>query len=161
MSPLSASNSQFWSGSVNDVEPDVETTTTVSSGVLRISTARVPSWDSPASENVSLVPGNAAFPVVCRLVDHPFFAYAAHEFLRDHPPRSRCLAEYGGGFPDFLAAFEPCSSLPYLADVARFEWAIKLAAIRRERSRTRPAMVPNEVSVISSAQHTAAAIRTM
>jgi hypothetical protein len=31
------------------------------------------------------------FPVVCRLVDKRFFAYAAHEYLREHPPHSRCL----------------------------------------------------------------------
>ena len=69
------------------------------------------------------------FPVVCRLVDERFFAYAAHEYLREHPPHSRCLVEYGAGFPDFLADFEPCMDLPYLADVARFEWALNIAAM--------------------------------
>ena len=48
------------------------------------------------------------FPVVCRLVDKRFFAYAAHEYLREHPPNSRCLDEYGADFADFLAGFEPC-----------------------------------------------------
>lgn len=72
------------------------------------------------------------FPVVCRLVDERFFAYAAHEYLREHPPHSRCLAEYGADFADFLADFEPCKSLPYLADVARFEWALNIAARVRE-----------------------------
>lgn len=74
----------------------------------------------------------ATFPVVCRLVDERFFAYAAHEYLREHPPRSRCLVEYGADFPDFLAGFDPCKSLPYLADVARFEWALHIAATVRE-----------------------------
>jgi hypothetical protein len=72
------------------------------------------------------------FPVVCRLVDERFFAYAAHEYLREHPPHSRCLAEYGADFADFLANFEPCKSLPYLAHVARFEWALNIAARVRE-----------------------------
>jgi hypothetical protein len=72
------------------------------------------------------------FPVVCRLVDKRFFAYAAHEYLRDHPPHSRCLVEYGADFANFLAGFEPCMNLPYLADIARFEWALKLAATVRE-----------------------------
>lgn len=72
------------------------------------------------------------FPVVCRLVDRRFFGYAAHEYLRALPPRSRCLAEHGGDFPDFLADFEPCKELPYLPDVARFEWALKIAAIAEE-----------------------------
>ena len=68
------------------------------------------------------------FPVVCRLVDKRFFAYAAHEYLRQHPPHSRCLVEYGADFADFLARFTPCEKLPYLADVARFEWALNIAA---------------------------------
>jgi hypothetical protein len=72
------------------------------------------------------------FPVVCRLVDKRFFAYAAHEYLREHPPHSRCLVEYGADFPDFLAGFAPCQGLPYLADVARFEWALNIAAAARE-----------------------------
>src|SRR6516225_10324591 len=72
------------------------------------------------------------FPVVCRLVDSGFFSYAAHQYLREHPPHSRCLVEYGADFPDFLADFEPCKALPYLADVARFEWALNIAASVRE-----------------------------
>jgi hypothetical protein len=72
------------------------------------------------------------FPVVCRLVDKRFFAYAAHEYLREHPPHSRCLVEYGADFADFLAAFAPCEALPYLADVARFEWAFNIAGTVRE-----------------------------
>src|ERR1700758_855558 len=72
------------------------------------------------------------FPVVCRLVDKRFFAYAAHEYLREHPPHSRCLVEYGADFADFLARFAPCQKLPYLADVARFEWALHIAATVRK-----------------------------
>jgi hypothetical protein len=75
-----------------------------------------------------------AFPVVCRLVDGRFFAYATHEYLREHPPHSRCLVDYGADFADFLAGFEPCKHLPYLADVARFEWALNVAATIQEAS---------------------------
>jgi hypothetical protein len=66
----------------------------------------------------------ATYPVVCRLVSEAFFAYAAHEFIRQHLPQSPCLAEYGGKFADFLAEFPPCRELGYLADIARLEWAI-------------------------------------
>ena len=76
----------------------------------------------------------STFPVVCRLVDKRFFAYAAHEYLREHPPHSRCLVEYGADFADFLARFTPCRQLPYLADIARFEWALNIAATVREES---------------------------
>src|SRR5258708_262558 len=74
----------------------------------------------------------STFPVVCRLVDKRFFAYAAHEYLREHPPHSRCLVEYGADFADFLARFAPCQKLPYLADVARFEWALNIATTVRK-----------------------------
>jgi hypothetical protein len=73
-----------------------------------------------------------SFPVICRLVDQRFFSYAAHEYLREHPPHSRCLVEYGADFAEFLARFTPCQRLPYLADVARFEWALNIAAMVRE-----------------------------
>ena len=69
------------------------------------------------------------FPVVCKLVDERFFAFAAHAYIQAQPPSAPCLAEYGSGFPDFLAGFAPCRGLPYLADVARLEWALNLAQI--------------------------------
>ena len=69
----------------------------------------------------------ATFPVVCRLVDERFFGFAAQAFIRAAPPRAPRLAEYGAGFPDFLAGFAPAAALPYLPDVARLEWAIARA----------------------------------
>jgi len=68
------------------------------------------------------------YPVVCRLVDERFFDYAADAFIRSRPPSAPCLFEYGGDFPDFLAAFEPCRRLAYLPDVARLDWALNAAA---------------------------------
>lgn len=65
----------------------------------------------------------AAFPVVHRLVGDGFFRYAARLFIADHPPAMPQLLSYGGDFPEFLAAFPPAGSVPYLADVARLEWA--------------------------------------
>jgi hypothetical protein len=68
------------------------------------------------------------FPAVCRLVDERFFAYAAHDFIRHHPPRRPVLAEYGAQFATFLASFAPASGLVYLPDVARLEWLMAVAA---------------------------------
>jgi hypothetical protein len=62
------------------------------------------------------------FPVVARLVGEAFFWATAVRFAHSHPPLSPALLEYGAGFPDFLARFEPAQSLPYLPDVARLEW---------------------------------------
>ena len=69
----------------------------------------------------------AAYPVVCRLVDRRFFGFAADRYIKTHPPRGPCLFEYGATFPDFLAVFPPCAGHPYLADVARLEWAMNVA----------------------------------
>jgi hypothetical protein len=70
----------------------------------------------------------AVFPVVRRLVDPGFFAYLAHEFLRENPPVHPCLSEYGEVFPGFLARFPPVARIVYLEDVARLEWAISRVA---------------------------------
>src|SRR2546427_2606734 len=68
------------------------------------------------------------YPAVERLVGRDFFDMAAARYAGTHPPQSGYLNEYGGEFPEFLAAFGPASELPYLADVARFEWALGVAA---------------------------------
>lgn len=64
------------------------------------------------------------FPVVRRLVGEDFFAQAARLYVRAFPPESPCLSEYGDIFPDFIETHEPAAGIPYLADVARLEWAI-------------------------------------
>lgn len=71
---------------------------------------------------VSLIDALATtFPVTRELVGDEFFRAVARIHVRHSPPQSRLLAEYGAGFPDFIAGFEPAQSLPYLADVARLE----------------------------------------
>jgi Putative DNA-binding domain len=68
------------------------------------------------------------YPAIDRLVGREFFDAAAGEFAFVHPPASGYLNEYGGGFADFFAGFEPATALFYLPDVARFEWALSAAA---------------------------------
>jgi len=68
------------------------------------------------------------YPAVDRLVGADFFDTVAGWFVERHPARSAYLNEYGEGFADFLAAREETRSVPYLADVARFEWALGIAA---------------------------------
>jgi len=69
-----------------------------------------------------------SYPAVDRLVGADFFDGAAVIFIRDHPPASSCMTEYGAGFAGFLVSFHPAQSLAYLPDVARFEWALNVAA---------------------------------
>lgn len=63
------------------------------------------------------------YPVVARLAGREFFDAMAGEFARNHRPRTPVFAEYGDGFPDFIEAYAPAASVPYLADVARLEAA--------------------------------------
>ncbi len=90
----------------------------------------------------------AIFPVICRLVSDGFFAYAAHEFMREHMPETPNLARYGGAFPGFLAQFPPCRNLTYLADIARLEWAIN-EALHAERV---AAITHADLSAVSAAE---------
>lgn len=63
------------------------------------------------------------YPVVEALVGADFFSMMAHNYVRQYPPTSRILVEYGDSFADFIADFEPAASVAYLADVARIEWS--------------------------------------
>ncbi len=74
----------------------------------------------------------ANFPIVCQLVGEAFFAKTAYSFVRLHPPRSPCLFEYGAGLADFLDNYLSVHDLPYLADMARLEWAWDEAFHSRE-----------------------------
>ena len=49
----------------------------------------------------------------------------AKEFLLAHPSASYNLSDFGISFPNFLDKRQPFSDLPFLADLARFEWLFK------------------------------------
>ncbi len=73
---------------------------------------------------VSLAEALAArFPVIRRLVGEAFFTPLARLYAETDRPRSPVLAEWGEGFSGFLAGFPPLAAYPYLADVARIEFA--------------------------------------
>jgi len=91
----------------------------------------------------------ATFPVVCRLLDPRFFAYAASEFIKVSPPRQACLFEYGEGFPEFLSAFPPCAQLAYIGDVARLEWLINAAL----HSPALPSIDSNDLAHLAAADY--------
>lgn len=65
----------------------------------------------------------ANFPAVCRIVGEEFFQAMARAYVVSQPPASPILLDYGGEFANFIAAFEPAATLPYLPDVARIERA--------------------------------------
>lgn len=65
------------------------------------------------------------FPVLQKLIGVDSFKTLAIIFLRANPPKSRKLSQYGSAMPGFLETFTPLKSLPYLADTARLELAIR------------------------------------
>jgi len=70
------------------------------------------------------------FPAVQRLVGAEFFEGAARHFMALGPnatPAGAWLNEYGEELIGFLASFPPALGIPYLADVARLEWAVNRA----------------------------------
>lgn len=69
----------------------------------------------------------AGFPVIEKLVGLEFFRAMAGVFLRAHPPSSPVLSQWGDAFSPFLESFPPVAHLPYLADVARLEFALREA----------------------------------
>jgi hypothetical protein len=70
----------------------------------------------------------AAYPVVRRLVGDAFFLEMAASFAATHPCRDADLHRYGAELAQFLAAYPHASTLAYLPDVARLEWACHTAA---------------------------------
>lgn len=81
------------------------------------------------------------FPVIAELVGDDFFAHMAKAFVRTHPPQSPCLFEYGEAFADFIETFPGAQSLPYLADVARVEWARVCAVHAADAEFLNPALL--------------------
>ncbi len=65
-----------------------------------------------------------AYPAVDRLVGASFFDSVAITFAQCHPPTDAWLDLYGGEFASFLEALPEAAGVPYLADVARLEWAV-------------------------------------
>ena len=65
----------------------------------------------------------AGYPAVLRLVGKDFFRAMARTYTLTERRTSPILLDYGAGFANFIAEFEPAASLPYLPDVARIERA--------------------------------------
>jgi hypothetical protein len=80
----------------------------------------------------------AAFPATSRLAGGQNFRFAAGRFARAHPPGEPRLLAYGGTFPGWLASFKPAAGQPWLAEVARLEWARNEALFAADAPSLRP-----------------------
>ncbi len=66
----------------------------------------------------------ATYPVVVRLVGDDYFRYLARMYVAQTPSVSGNLEDYGAGFAEFIEEHLALHQLPYLADLARLEWAL-------------------------------------
>ena len=79
------------------------------------------------------------YPAIKALVGEAFFESTAARYIRDEPSRSGNLQDYGARFPEFLACLPEAASLPYLADVARLEWARQESLLAADAMQLDPA----------------------
>ncbi len=91
---------------------------------------------------VSLIDALAAiYPAVQRITGTDFFRAMARFHVRESPPTSPLLFEYGRVFPDFIARYEHAQTMPWLADVARIERAWLDAYHARDAAPLAPAQL--------------------
>lgn len=71
----------------------------------------------------------AAFPTIAQLVGEAPFAALARALWQAQPPSRGDIALWGDALPGFVAAASQLADEPYLADVARLDWAVHLAEL--------------------------------
>lgn len=69
----------------------------------------------------------SAYPTVAPLLGEASFAALARAHWQAEPPRQGDLGTWGDALPAFIAASEQLADEPYLADVARLDWAMHQA----------------------------------
>ena len=70
----------------------------------------------------------AAYPVVAAMVGQDCLDALARTLWHGHPSQHGDIARWGGELPALLALEAQLAEFPYLADVARAEWALHRAA---------------------------------
>ena len=70
----------------------------------------------------------ATYPVLAQLVGDESFASLARHLWRQAPPLRGDVGQWGAELAGFLDASPQLSDAPFLADVARVEWALHCAA---------------------------------
>ena len=67
------------------------------------------------------------FPAIASLIGAENMARVAGSYIRTEQPDTPILSQYGAGFPEHLARLPALGHLPYLADVARIDLAMRRA----------------------------------
>jgi len=104
------------------LEPDRETPALVSGPADKAAAKRFNVYRNNVT--VSLIDALAAvYPAVQRITGVEFFRAMARFHIRETPPTSPLLFEYGRDFPAFIERYEYARGMPWLADAARIERA--------------------------------------
>lgn len=112
---------------------------------------------------VSLIDALAAvYPAVRRITGEDFFRAMARFHVRETPPRSKLLFDYGRDFPAFIARYPYAEAMPWLADTARIERAYLDAYHAADAEPLAPAalgrVAPDELAGLVLTSHPAATI---
>jgi len=68
---------------------------------------------------------SATYQHTLSLVGETFFNAVARQFILRHPPQENNMMTYGNGFSEYLHDLEQLKELPYVAEMARFEWLLE------------------------------------
>lgn len=64
----------------------------------------------------------STYKMIVKIVGEDFFRQMAKEYIDSYPSASGNLHDYGEYLGDFVAEYPPAFNLPYLSEVALFEW---------------------------------------
>lgn len=105
---------------------DATTLTAVAVGDRIAALARLQIYRNHVMVSLTAALG-ATFSTVRGVVGAARFDGLARAFIVRSPPAGPVLSEYGAALTDFIATWPGTSSLHYLADVARLDWALNQA----------------------------------
>ena len=71
---------------------------------------------------------SAAYPAIEMMLGSENFNALARDLWHRHPPTAGDLARWGATLPELIACAQTLNDAPYLADVARAEWALHRVA---------------------------------
>ena len=103
------------------------------------------------------------------LVGEEFFNAVARQFILQHPPHENNIISYGDGFSEYLHTLPQLQTIPYIAEIARFEWLLeetsnlpiqkeqldihRLSAVPAEQFEKIILQIPSQVNLFSSEQN--------
>lgn len=79
---------------------------------------------------------SATYQHTLSLVGEEFFNAVARQFILSHPPQENNMLTYGHGFSEYLYHLKQLKELPYVAEMARFEWLLEQTANKKIQTST-------------------------